>query len=101
MIDLIEINKALSNNTRINILRWLKNPEENFPPHREVIGFEQGVCLVFIKNKAELSQSTISQYMNQLLKAELVSSTRIGKWTYFKRNENTITEYAEHIKNNL
>jgi len=101
MINFIEINKALSNTTRVNILEWLKEPENNFPPHKEVIGFDQGVCLVFIKDKANLSQSTISQYMSQLSKAELVIATRIGKWTYFKRNEKTINEYSEYIKNRL
>ena len=101
MIDIIEISKALSNNTRVEILHWLKSPEENFPPHKSVKGFKQGVCLVFIKEKANLSQSTISQYMSQLQKSGLVISTRIGKWTYFKRNESAISSYAELIKNSL
>jgi ArsR family transcriptional regulator len=30
-IDMIEISKALSNETRLNILLWLKDPEGNFP----------------------------------------------------------------------
>lgn len=101
MIDLLKVNKALSNQTRIDILEWLKSPEANFPPHTEVIGFDEGVCLVFIKNKAQLSQSTISQYTSQLLDADLVIATRIGKWTYFKRNEQTIQEYAHFIKTQL
>ena len=29
-IDMIEISKALSNETRLNILKWLKDPEGNF-----------------------------------------------------------------------
>lgn len=31
-IYMIEISKALSNETRLNILGWLKSPEEIFPP---------------------------------------------------------------------
>ena len=93
MIDVIKISKALSNKRRVDIMSWLKNPEDNFPPHKEVKGFEHGVCLVFIKDKSGLSQSTISQYMNQLTDAGLTEATRIGKWTYYKRNEESITEY--------
>ncbi len=31
-IDIIEVSKALSNETRVNILKWLKDPDANFPP---------------------------------------------------------------------
>jgi|SRR5690606_14970000 len=98
MNTIIEISKALSNKTRVQILQWLKNPEKHFPPHTEVNGFEQGVCLVFIKEKSKLSQSTISQYMAQLEKTGLVRATRIGKWTYFKRNEEAILNFGKYIQ---
>ncbi|WP_419211683.1 ArsR/SmtB family transcription factor [Maribacter sp. X9] len=100
-MNLIEINKALSNQVRVDILKWLKNPENNFPPHLELGHFDFGVCLVFIKNKANLSQSTISQYMSQLQKSGLVTSTRLGKWTYFKRNEQNIKEYINQLNKEL
>jgi ArsR family transcriptional regulator len=100
-MDLIKINKALSNQTRVNILNWLKEPEKCFPPHIELGHFDFGVCLVFIKNKADLSQSTISQYMLQLQNISFVTATRLGKWTYFKRNEETIEKYINYLKKEL
>ena len=100
-MDFIKINKALSNQTRVNILNWLKEPEKCFPPHKELGHFDFGVCLVFIKNKADLSQSTISQYMLQLQNIDFVTATRLGKWTYFKRNEETIEKYIDYLKNEL
>ena len=100
-MNLIEINKALSNQVRVDILNWLKKPEDNFPPHLELGHFDYGVCLVFIKNKANLSQSTISQYMSQLQKSGLVDSKRIGKWTYFKRNEQNIKNYINQLNKEL
>lgn len=100
-MDLIKINKALSNHTRVNILNWLKEPEKYFPPHIELGHFDFGVCLVFIKNKADLSQSTISQYMLQLQNIDFVTATRLGKWTYFKRNEETIEKYIKYLKKEL
>lgn len=100
-MNLIEINKALSNQVRLDILHWLKDPENNFPPHKELGHFDFGVCLVFIKNKADLSQSTISQYMAQLQNVGFVTATRLGKWTYFKRNEANITAYIQQLKKEL
>ena len=100
-MNLVEINKALSNQIRVNILDWLKDPEKNFPPHKELGHFDFGVCLVFIKNKAGLSQSTISQYMAQLQNIGFVTTTRLGKWTYFKRNEENIALYLKQLKKEL
>lgn len=94
-----QILKALNNPARLKILGWLKEPEANFPPHQEVEGFDQGVCVAFIQRKSGLSQSTISQYMTLLHQADLVISTRIGKWTYYRRNEKTITAFAKFAKN--
>jgi len=101
MIDVVKISKALSNQIRVDILYWLKEPENHFPPHKDVDGFGYGVCLVFIKEKALLSQSTISQYMAQLVDAGLVKPTRIGKWTYFKRKEEAIQQFGRYIKKDL
>lgn len=100
-MNLIAINKALSNQIRVDILHWLKEPEKNFPPHKELGHFNFGVCLVFIKNKANLSQSTISQYMAQLQSVDFVTATRLGKWTYFKRNEANIKKYIDQLKKEL
>lgn len=100
-MDAIQIIKALSNPTRLEILQWLKSPKEHFPPHQEVKGFEQGVCVAFIQGKTGLSQSATSQYMAILHQAGLVIPTRIGKWTYYRRNEETILAFAEYVKTSL
>ncbi len=36
--------------------------------------------------------------MNQLTEAGLTEATRIGKWTYFKRNEKALRTFSEYIK---
>ena len=63
-IDVIEICKALNNETRLNILNWLKNPDANFPPQGsslgEVVDLKGGVCVSSIQEKAGLSPSTVS-----------------------------------------
>lgn len=93
-IDMIEISKALSNETRLNILKWLKSPEENFLP-------QGGVCVSSIQAKANLSPSTVSNYLDTLQRAGLLLSERHGKWTYYRRNEETIKALAEFVKEGL
>ena len=95
-VDELKIFKALSNPARLEILDWLKHPEAHFPPHKEVEGFGYGVCVAFIQEKAGLSQSATSQYMSLLHQAGLVVPTRIGKYTYYRRDEETIAAFAAY-----
>ncbi|MDY8135828.1 helix-turn-helix transcriptional regulator [Aquimarina sp. 2201CG5-10] len=98
---ILQINKALSNATRLDILGWLKDPDANFPPHKELGHFNDGVCGQHIKDKSGLSQPTISHYLSGMHKAGLLITTRHGKWTYFKRNEKVIKEFLNSIQQEL
>jgi ArsR family transcriptional regulator len=100
-MDIIEINKVLSNQVRIDMLNWLKKPEENFPKQVNVPNFDDGVCVCHIQDKTGLSQSTVSHYLTMLQKANLLIATRHGKWTYYKRNENEILKYIQTLSNEL
>lgn len=96
--------KALSNETRQLILQWLKNPEENFVPQmhlQEEENFDGGVCVGSIRDKAGLAQSVISSYLDMMQKAGLLESKRIGKWTYYRRNEKVIQKFANFIEKEL
>ncbi len=99
-MDQLEIFKALSNKSRLQILQWLKDPELNFP-EQEVYGFENGVCVGQIQQKAGLTQSTISEYLSTLQRAGLVESTRVGQWTYYKRNEAAFAALTKIIEKEL
>jgi len=92
-----EIGKCLSNQTRMQILEWLKEPEEHFPPHETLGHFDDGVCVTFIQEKAGLSQSTISTYLTNMERAGLLISTRHGKWSYLQRNEEVIRLFTDFI----
>lgn len=100
-MNIVEISKVLSNDTRVSILKWLKEPEKNFPPHQDIDHFDDGVCVGNIKDKTELSQSTISTYLNSMQNAKLVIPTRHGKWTYYRRNERIIQAYIKALKEEL
>jgi DNA-binding transcriptional ArsR family regulator len=99
--DELEIFKALANENRLLILQWLKHPEQHFPPHKEVQGFDNGVCVAFIQAKLNLSQAATSQYLTMLQKAGLLIATRIGKWTYYRRNEEALAHFVDQLKNSI
>lgn len=99
-----QIYKALSNDTRRQILLWLKNPEEFFDEKlylQQGISFQVGVCVRDIQSKAGLAQSVISNYLLTMQQAGLLQSERIGKWTYYRRNEKTIQEFREYVQKEL
>lgn len=105
MENLENIFKVLSNRTRINILLWLKYPLEHFDiPQAELtqtIKEKGGVCVGEIQEKANMSASTVSHYLKMMQQAGLLESERHGQWTYYRRNETTISELAEIIKKDL
>ena len=99
-MDQVEIFKALSNKTRLQILNWLKEPEQNFPEQMSA-GFSHGVCVGQIQNKAGLTQSTVSEYLSTLQRAGLVKSTRVGQWTYYQRNEEAFANLSQLIQTEI
>lgn len=89
--------KALASETRLQIMAWLRAPEAHFPAqaHGDPVGI--GVCVSHIQQKAGLSPSTASTHLAILQRAELVCATRIGKWTYYRRNEAAIVTLLDDM----
>ncbi|KAA1178113.1 winged helix-turn-helix transcriptional regulator [Rhizobium tropici] len=83
-VDLI---KALANERRISILRWLKDPRAHFAPQIDGDLVEDGVCALLIAEKLEISQATLSEHMRILVQAGLVRPRRIKQWIFYKRDE--------------
>ncbi|AIO28157.1 ArsR/SmtB family transcription factor [Burkholderia cepacia] len=100
-MELLDIFKALSNRTRLEILQGLKDPVKNFPPQDEGDVLTVGVCVSSIQEGVGLSQSTVSDYLATLQRAGLVKVRRIGQWTYYKRNEAAISALAKAIGKEL
>jgi DNA-binding transcriptional ArsR family regulator len=99
-MEMILIFKALSNETRLRILQWLKEPELNFPENKQCPR-EYGVCVGLIQEKAGLSQSTTSHYLSILERAKLVTVMRHGQWSYYKRNEDSIEKLIGFLQRRL
>ncbi|WP_413376737.1 ArsR/SmtB family transcription factor [Alkalihalobacillus sp. 1P02AB] len=105
MENSIEIFKVLANKTRLEMLKWLKEPMEHFDkPSMHMsknISEKGGVCVGDIQEKANMSQSTVSHYLQMMQKVGLLEAERHGQWTYYRRNEENIKRLADYIKNDL
>lgn len=95
--NISEALKALDNPTRLSILGWLKDPRRNFPG-QEADSEQVGVRVSAIQERTGLSQSTVSLYLTSLQRARLVTSKRIGPWTYYKRNEENVSSYLASLE---
>ncbi|MTD56237.1 ArsR/SmtB family transcription factor [Amycolatopsis pithecellobii] len=86
--------KALANDTRLRILEWLKDPAANFGCPEVV---ELGVCAGLIQRKAGTSASTMSAHLAVLQRAGFLTATRRGQWIYYRRDEDRIRAFTEHL----
>ncbi|WEV43920.1 metalloregulator ArsR/SmtB family transcription factor [Lactobacillus sp. ESL0684] len=100
--ELTQFLKALSNPIRLKILIYLQEPRRYFPIEQAIADPDTvGVCVTQIQEKVNLAQSTVSSYMATLERANLVISTRVGKWTHYKRNEQQIQKFTELLSSKL
>ncbi|MFH9661037.1 ArsR/SmtB family transcription factor [Streptomyces sp. NPDC017248] len=100
--DLVNALRALSNPIRLQMLRWLREPERHFPMEAAIADpAEVGVCVSHIQAKAGLAQSTVSTYLAELQRAGLVRATRVGKWTHYKRDEERIAALVAELGRTL
>lgn len=93
------IHKALANPVRREILQWLKEPLEHFAHQEHSLEF--GVCAGLIDARTGLSQSTVSAHLATLQRAGLVTSRRVGQWIFYKRDEETIKAFLDHMNQGL
>ncbi|MBC2874162.1 MULTISPECIES: ArsR/SmtB family transcription factor [Streptomyces] len=95
---MVEAFKALANPVRLQIMRWLRDPDREFAEYEPIADRQVvGVCVSHIQAKSGLAQSTVSSYMAALERAGLVRSTRVGKWTHYRRDEGRLRRLADAI----
>jgi ArsR family transcriptional regulator len=91
----VEVLKALGSDKRMAIMEWLRDPTAHFPPQRDGDLVEDGVCSVFIADKLGVSQPTASVHLKLLTAAGLLRAKRIKQWTFYRRDEQRITEVKQ------
>jgi ArsR family transcriptional regulator len=100
--ELLRALRALANPVRLQLLSWLREPERHFSLDGAIADpAEAGVCVSHIQAKVGLAQSTVSAYLAELERAGLVRSTRVGKWTHYKRDEQHIAELVATLGRTL
>lgn len=90
--------KALASDSRLDILRWLKDPRANFPPQVDGDLVTDGVCGVFIAQKLGVGAPTASEHLRVLVQAGLIRGKRIKQWTFYKRDERRIAQAKKAIR---
>ena len=74
MREFITLFRALSDGTRLRIVKLLENGE---------------LCVCHLMEILEMSQSRISRHMGLLKNAGLVNDRREGRWVHYSLNEET------------
>ncbi|WP_338658463.1 metalloregulator ArsR/SmtB family transcription factor [Paraclostridium sordellii] len=78
-MKIVQILKALGDETRIKIINILRNGP---------------LCVCEIEAILEITQSNASRHLNKLMNANLVTYYKEAKYVYYKLNEDTLNEYS-------
>lgn len=89
----VEQSKALAGEPRILILQWLKEPRVNFTHQITGDPASIGVCVTLITEKLGMSQPTVSRHLDLLRQAGFLRAKKIGKWSFYSRDEAAIDKY--------
>jgi DNA-binding transcriptional ArsR family regulator len=100
-IDTATAIRALASPRRMQVLAWLRDPVSNFPPQRDGDLVRDGVCVLYIANKLAVAQPTATAHLQALARAGLVTSKRIGQWTFYKRDEAAIKAFKRQLRDEL
>jgi DNA-binding transcriptional ArsR family regulator len=95
---LLDALRALDNERRLQILRWLKEPTRHFRPQVDGDLVEDGVCGLLIAEKLGVSQPTVSEHMRLLVRAGLVRPKRIKQWTFYRRDDERLAEVLRALR---
>ena len=101
VFDAAGVFRALASPKRLQILDWLRDPVSHFPPQRDGDLVDDGVCVVFIADKLGVAQPTATAHLQALARAGLVTSKRVGQWTFYKRDEVAIDAFTHQLRDQL
>lgn len=78
-MNLLQVMKALSDETRMRILNILKDGE---------------LCVCEIETVLDISQSNASRHLTKLTNAKIVDYYKINKYVYYKMNDETVNKFS-------
>ena len=101
MTNRLEQSKALASDARLSILNWLASPTTHFSHQQTGEPSEIGVCVTLITEKLGMSQPTVSRHLELLKRADFLTINKVGRWSFFARNEAGIDEYKGWLNDTL
>jgi DNA-binding transcriptional ArsR family regulator len=96
-MDLDLVLKIIASRRRRQILRWLVEPKQHFPPQKDGDLIKDGVCGLLIARKLHVSQPTASDHLNMMVRARMLRAKRIKQWTFYKRDERVISRIRKQM----
>jgi DNA-binding transcriptional ArsR family regulator len=93
--------RALSNEKRLLVMEWLKDPVTHFPPQVDGDLVKDGVCGQLIAEKLGVSAPTVSVHLKLLADAGLLQSKKIKQWVFYKRDERRLQELKRALNKGL
>jgi DNA-binding transcriptional ArsR family regulator len=100
-MDLDLVLKIIASKRRREILRWLVEPKQHFPPQKDGDLIKDGVCGLLIARKLHVSQPTASDHLNVMVRARMLRAKRIKQWTFYKRDERVISRIRKQMVKSL
>jgi DNA-binding transcriptional ArsR family regulator len=59
------------------------------------------VCVLFIADELGVAQPTATSHLQALARAGLVTSKRVGQWTFYQRDEAALAAFKQKIAEEL
>lgn len=92
----------LANPIRREILILLSDPKKSFRGSTQPYEFGiYGVCATLIQEKIGLLQPATSENLRVLVEVKFIVATKIRRWTYYKRNTESINSFMVALKKML
>lgn len=101
MTNRLEQSKALASAARLSVLEWLSVPDRHFSHQVTGKPSEIGVCVTLITEKLGMAQPTVSRHLELLHRADFLTVDKIGRWSFFRRNEAAISDYKRWLNDTL
>lgn len=93
--------KALSSESRLEILRLLIHPGQEFAHQESADPETTGVCMNMIAERMGVTQPTISRHIDLLRRAGFLTVKKQQKWSYCRRDEAALAEYHQWLSEDL
>ncbi|MFD5819776.1 ArsR/SmtB family transcription factor [Streptomyces sp. NPDC059618] len=83
---------------RLDILEWLREPAAHFPPQRRADLAEDGVSPEALAVKLGVSRSVARAHLELLTGIGLLRAKKVGRRTYYRRDEYRIAEVGHYFE---